>query len=377
MKIAVDSGPLESGHNVRGVGAYARELIHALEQLGKKDEDLEIEAFDFSTENRKLATENFEIAHYTYFHPYFLTLPSRKVGKTVVTIHDLIQLIYPKQYQPGIRGRIKFILQKRRIKHADAIIVPTETTKKDVVRFLNIPAHKIHVVYEAPRDIFKKMEVRSKRIDTVRKKYDLPSRFALYVGDINFNKNIPGLISACLTAKVDLVIAGKQAKGLESQSEDIQAISGPKDWIRYLIGKPHPELAHYKMLVREFKDNPSIHRLGFVPERDLVAIYNLATVYIQPSYYEGFGLPVLEAMACGTPVIVSKTNALVEVAGSAGVVVDHNDKKQFAETIVKVFNDASLRAKMIREGLKRAAEFSWKKAAKETVEVYERVVSGK
>ncbi len=317
----------------------------------------------------------FDIVHYQYFFPHLLTLPSSKVAnKVVVTIQDLINLIYPKNYPPGIQGKINFFKQKQRLKNTDAIITISETSKKDIVRFLGVDSKRIHVVYLAPKKIFKK--IRTEEIRKVRRKYKLPEKFALYVGDINYNKNIPGLIRACKIAKVPLVIVGKQALDIENQGIELPSVEGPRDWIRFLFNIPHPELAHYKELLEEFSNNNNIYRLGFVSDSDLVAIYNLATVYCQPSFYEGFGFPVLEAMACGTPVIASKTQALVEIAGDAALYVDPKNPKDMASGISKVIRDIKLQKILVKKGKEKVREYSWEKTGKEMIEVYKKVNSG-
>lgn len=366
MKVAIDSGPLNSGHKVRGIGMYTRELSKELKNL--KDKEFEIEAVDF----RKIDSEKYDIVHYTYFNPYFLTLPTGKTAKEVITIHDLIQLIYPKQYASGVKGKLRFYLQKILIRRVDGIIAVSETTKKDIVRFLGIAGEIIHVIHEAPRKVFKHLSD-SETLDAVKRKYKLPEHFVLYVGDINYNKNVLGLIKACKIAKTPLVICGKQALDVEMQGVDLPSLRGPRDWMRFVFGKPHPELAHYEKLLTEFRKNKSIFRLGFVPDEDLVAIYNLASVYVQPSFYEGFGLPVLEAMACETPVVVARNNALVEVAGKAALVADPKDEADIAAKILKLFDNSSTRLRLVREGRKRTRDFSWEKTAKETLKVYKSV----
>lgn len=374
MEIAIDTRPLTSEHAIRGIGVHTRELLPALNEETKRQKNFKIDAFDFSAHNKQLTTNNYDIVHYPYFHPFFITLPFKKPAKkVVVTIHDLIQLIYPKHYPPGVKGQIRFWIQKFLLKNVDAIITISETSKKDICRFLEVHPDKVHVIYLAPREIFKPIQNATSLRSDVGKRYRLPDRFALYIGDVNYNKNIPMLIKACKVAKIPLVICGKQALDIEGIKDDIRYLSGPQDWLRYILGRPHPELTHYKDLLREFCNAEKVLRLGFVPDEDLVVIYNLATLYCQPSYYEGFGLPVLEAFSCGLPVLASKTQALVEIAETGALFANPKDYKDFASKIKKVINDEKLRKQLINTGSEIVKNFSWGKTAKETIEVYKKV----
>lgn len=350
MKVAIDTGTLSSGHAVRGIGVHISELLRALKILRYKG----IKIFEINAKEEDLS--KFDIVHFTSFHPFFVTLPfSRpKNTKFIVTIHDLIPLIYPKHYPPGIRGKFRFLLQKILLKNVDAVITISETSKKDICRFLKIAPDKVHVVYLAPKKIFKPI--------TVQKKYRLPSSFALYVGDINYNKNIPTLIKSCKAADIPLVMCGKNAAEIEK------------------LDLNHSELVHLKEIKKELTNSKKIIRLGFVPDEDLAGIYNLASVFVQPSFYEGFGLSILEAMACGCPVVAAKTQALVEIGEGACLFADPNDPEDMAEKIRFMIYDlpagkASLgfRNECIRRGLERAKEFSWEKTARETIEVYKNV----
>jgi glycosyltransferase involved in cell wall biosynthesis len=303
MKIAIDSGPLTSGHVKRGIGVNTKELINA---LGKR-----VNAVDF----RSADLSKYDIAHFTAFRPFFISLPfwKPKGTKFILTIHDLIPLIYPKHYPPGTKGTINFWINKFLIyKNVDAIITISETSKKDICRFLGVKPEKIFVVYLAPKEVFRPIEDK-KQLETVKKKYHLPPSFALYVGDVNYNKNTPGLVRMCKDAGIKLVIAGKQAIEIEKMNLD------------------HAELRHLKGV-----DWGEVIRLGFVPDEDLACLYNLADVYIQPSFYEGFSFPVLEAKACGTWVIATKIQTHEEIM----------DNKR---------------------------SYSWEKTAKETLEVYEKI----
>ncbi len=360
MKVAIDSGPLRDGHSVRGVGVHTRELIRA---LGRK---VNISAVDFS----KADLSKYDILHYQFFNPFFLSFTDKGKTKKIVTIHDMIPLIYPEHYPPGIKGNSRFLLQKHLLKKVDAIVTISETSKKDICRFLGVHSNKVHVVYLAPRKIFKPVANRQSLIAT-KQKYALPERFVLYVGDINYNKNIPTMVEACKIAKIPLVICGKQALDIEGLGVgDIMALTGPRDWVRYLFGKPHPELAHYQDVLDKVKKYKDVIRLGFIPDADLVAIYNLASVYCQPSFYEGFGLPVLEAQASGCPVVASRIQVHMEIAENSALFADPKSALDFAKKISSVLKDENLKSKLVKEGLSNAKKYSWEKTAKLTLDVY-------
>lgn len=368
MRIAIDNGPLKGGHAVRGVGFYTRNLLQALEKQVLRDGGITIDSFDFVGESERLA--NYDVIHYPYFDLFFRTLPVKKPAKTVVTVHDVIQLIYPKYYPPGWRGRARYRMQRRSLKNAARVITDTETSKKDIVRFLGVKQGKIRPVHLAAAGHYRVIEDR-KRLGRVREKYRLPDEYVLYVGDVNYNKNVIGLAEACGELGVRLVVVGKRAAELDRGS-DLKDLKGPKDWVRFLFGRDHPEEAHYERLHSLFERTGTV-RLGFVEDEDLAAIYNLAEVYCQPSFYEGFGLPVLEAMACGCPVAASKTQALVEIAEGAAEFFDPRSVIGMKKTIGKVFADKRLRKELIRKGKKMAAGYSWEKTARETLEVYKEV----
>ncbi len=359
--IAIDSGPLSSGHSVRGIGVYARELLRAL-----KIDGVDVRSEDLS---------KYDVVHFTSFKPFEISLPFYKPKHTkfVITIYDLIPLIYPKHYPSGIKGGIRFLINKLLIKkNVDAIITISETSKKDICRFLDVKPEKVHVIYLAPRQTF--VGGLKTGLKVVKDKYKLPDKFVLYVGDINYNKNIPTLIKACKVADVNLVIAGKQALDLEAGGMDLRSLKGPMDYVRFLFGLPHPELEHYQLLLNDFKDNPKVFRLGFVPDEDLAVIYKLSTVYCQPSLYEGFGLPLVEAFASGSPVVASKTQALVEIGEGGAIFADPNDVNDFAEKIRSVYDDEILRNQLVNTGLAISKKFSWRETAAQTLNVYKRVI---
>lgn len=365
MKVAVDTSVLGSSHKIRGIGMHSQELFKLLEMYSKREKNLQIDFVDFK--NTDLS--NYDEVHYQNFNPYFINLPLRKPGKIIQTIHDLIYLIYPDKYPPGIKGKVKFWLQKYLMKNVDAIITISETSKKDIVRFLGVNPKKVHVIYLAPKEVFKPIRKKNKLIN-IKKKYNLPDKFVLYVGDVNYNKNIPGLIEACDLAKVKLVMVGKSALSLTQGDMNLKSIKGPRDWIRYLFNQPHPEQEHFKNLEKIINRSKNITLTGFVPESDINSIYNLATVYVQPSFYEGFGFVVVEAFAAGLPVVCSRTQALVEVTDDACLYADPKDPAEIANQIKKYMKSSKLRQKYIKRGLSRVKKYSWEKTAKQVIEVY-------
>ncbi len=318
MKVAFVGGINANLDASRGIGTHTKSLLEEFKKIEQRD----LEVVD---DPRKA-----DITHYTKFSPFFVSLPFFKPSKKIIlTIHDLIPLIYPEHYPSGIKGIISFAVNRFLIwKNVDAIITISETSKKDICRFLGVNPEKVLVTYLAPKKIFRKLNNASYP--------GLPKKFALYVGDINYNKNIPNLVKACEIANIPLVIAGKQAKEIEN------------------MNLKHPELSH--LLGVDFSNTI---RLGFVSDENLVEIYNLATVFIQPSLYEGFGLPAVEAIACETPIAVTRSQCMVEILGDNFYFCDQNDVDSMANAI----SNPNRNKKLLQD-------YSWKKTTQQTLEVY-------
>lgn len=347
MKIAIDISPLEnnSGHKVRGVGFYLQHLKNSLLKYFPNNE------YSFFKNTRELPS-TVDIIHYPYFDPFFLTLPLVKKCRTFVTVHDLTPLLFPQHFPSGIKGLLKWQIQKRLLKNMDGIITDSNSSKKDIMKITGINGERIHVVYLAAGEEFKKINMTQKEKQELLKKYHLPKKFVLYVGDVTWNKNLPSLINAIKLTSIPLVMVGKS---LISNDYDI---SNP--W--------NKDLVETQKLI---KNGNQISTLGFVPTEDLVKLYNAATAFVMPSHYEGFGLPILEAMSCGCPVITSKHGSLPETAGEAAYYVDSNSSENIALGIKKVFEDEKLRQDLIQKGLVHVKKFSWEKAAGETLRAYE------
>ncbi len=353
MKIAIDVSPLQTGHKVRGVGFYLEHLKNALTKYFPKNDYI---FFQWGDE----LPDDLDLVHFPYFEPFFLALPIYKRHKTVVTVHDLTPIVFPNAFPKGIKGQLKWQMQKFSLKKANAIITDSESSKKDILKYIGSRQNKVKVVYLAAGEQFKKLE-KGPWESELREKYDLPEKFVLYVGDVAWNKNLPRLLDAVTELEIPIVMVGKS---LVSEDYDKN-----NPWNNDL-NRINEIINHQSSAI-----NHQIIRLGFVSNEDLVKIYNLATVFVMPSLYEGFGLPVLEAMACGCPVITSKEGSLEEVSGNAAYYVDAYNRDSIKEGIEKVFKDESLRKELSKKGLENVKRFSWKKTAENTLSVYRQVLS--
>lgn len=341
--------PPNSGSLVRGVGFYAERLKSGLEKLP----EVTVEWVDFSP--NPLSYKSFDLIHYPYFDITFPTFTPVIGKKVVVTVHDLIPLRFPKAFPLGKRGKVIWPLQKALLKTASAVITDSHASKEDIGKFTSYSLKNIYPIHLAADPAFKVITDK-KFLSNVKKKYDLPDKFVFYVGGVNWNKNLPVLAKACLEGNYNLVIAGKEALGEK-------------------ISVKHVESESFNEFIDLMGQSPLLHRLGFVPTDELVALYNLATVHVQPSIYEGFGLPVLEAMACGCPEICGRNSSIEEIAGEAALYTDITSSQAIASKIEEVFTlNAKERQKVTQQGLKQAQKFSWEKTAKETLNVYQMVL---
>lgn len=351
MKIAIDVSPLETSksitHKVRGTGFYIENLKKALLQYFPQNK------YTFFTRGENLPKDT-DLVHYPYFEPFFLTLPLKKKFKTVVTVHDLTPFVFPKHFPSGIKGRLKWTVQRLALKNTAAIITDSKCSKKDIIKYADISEEKVHVVYLAASEKYRKYKVPSIDYKELREKYRLPEKFALYVGDATWNKNLPRLAQAIKKVNIPLVLVGN---ALYQKKIDIT-----NPW--------NKDLVTVQKLINE---NKNIIVLGFIPTEELVTLYNTATVFVMPSIYEGFGLPILEAMQSGCPVITSKEGSLPEVAGDAAYFVNSYNVDDIADGINKVYLNEKTRKELSEKGIENAKKFSWKETAEETYKIYEKV----
>lgn len=351
MKIAIDISPLESGHKVRGTGFYLQNLKTSL--LNRYPDN----TYVFFGKKIELP-KDIDLIHFPYFDPFFRTLPFIKKYKTVVTVHDLIPLVFPKEFPAGIKGSVKWNIQKNLLQKVDAIVTDSDCSQKDIIRLIGIKKEKVHVIYLAAGDTFTKLELSKSRIKEFREKYKLPERFLLYVGDVTWNKNLPRLIDAVKQTFVPLVLIGK---ALGEKNYDIR-----NPWNKDLV-----------KVQEMIKNDSRFITVGFISSKDLVIFYNIATALIMPSLYEGFGLPVLEAMKCGCPVITTNESSLPEIAGNAAFYIDPYDVTSITKGIEKVYSDENLRNELKKKGEIQVKKFDWRKTADKTMAVYKKVYETK
>ena len=267
---------------------------------------------------------------------------------TVLTVHDLIFRRYPAHHKRLNRWYLNATMPlfSRRAGH---IIAVSEQSKRDVVEAYGIPPDKITVIYEAADPRFCPQPPAT--VTTVRERIGLPERYVLFVGTIEPRKNLARLLAAFERVR---------AAGLT----DALVIVGKRGWL-------------YDAFFAQLEGSPARDAVifpGFVPDADLPAVYAGAQVLAFPSEFEGFGLPVLEAMACGTPVICSNTSSLPEVAGDAALLIDPLDTNTLTDALERVLQDETLREQMRGRGLTQAGRFSWVRAAEETLAVYQKVM---
>lgn len=345
FKIAIDVSPLNDGNSVRGVGYYTRNLVSALQKEIKTNPDFKHYQIDLISDVCNLESGIYNLVHYPYFDPFKLTLPQNKIPQ-IVTCHDLIPIAFKKNFPVGFKGEIKWLIQKHRLEKSSYIICPSHSARYQILDHINYSSDKIFPIYEAARSDFKKI-TDQKYLSKIKNKYHLPDKFILYVGDINWNKNIPTMVKACLNLKYPLVIVGSSA-------------------VKKVPNHPWTQ----DLLWLQSQKSSLIHLLGFVPDEDIPAVYNLATIYCQASYSEGFGLPPVEAMQSGTPVCYSQESCLAEIMDFNGEYFDPYQQSSLEKALKKLWTHPKLRQKYSLLGRQRAKIFSWKSTALQSLAVY-------
>jgi anaerobic magnesium-protoporphyrin IX monomethyl ester cyclase len=369
MRIALDGSALRP--NRTGVGYYTEHLLRHLAQTAPVDDELivisngpvetaaplppRIQVLDDGRHIPRmvwmqtrvpglLSAIGADVAHFTN-----AMMPLRASTPSVVTIHDMSLRLLPR-FHPPRRVLLNRPLMDCAARRAGALITVSESARRDIVAHYRLDPNRVHVVYEAAAPQFRPI-VDGAEIDRIRRKYQLSPRVILYVGTIEPRKNLPILIDAFARAR--------RAGALDHQLVCV----GPYGWLSRGIDD---------LIVRS-KVGDAIVFTGYVPFEDLPALYSAAEIFVYPSMYEGFGLPVVEAMACGTPVITGRAAAVAEIGAHAVEHVDPMDADSLAAALASLASDGPRRAALSAAGLARSEQFSWTRAASHSLALYHAV----
>ncbi len=372
MRICVNASP--AVHHIAGLGRYTQELMTALLDVDSENEyvafynrpseaqvDPPLDRLPHLTTN--LATKPWRmsalVAHFArvpqnrlfsgvdLFHATDHLLPRLTRLKSVFTLHDLVFRFYPHTHKPLNRWFLT-LMMPRFLKAADAVIAVSESTKRDAIQAYGIDEAKITVIYEGVSDHFRRASPQA--IATVRRKYGLPDQFVLSVATIEPRKNLSSLLEAY--------------HALRDETSLGLVIVGKKGWL----------YSGFFNRLRELGLEHDVLFPGFVPDEDLPALYSAADLFVFPSLYEGFGLPVVEALACRTPVVASNAASLPEVAGDAALLVDPTSVGDLVRAVREVLGSEELREDLRARAPRQAGRFSWQRAARETLAVYRSLV---
>ena len=371
MKIAIDVRKLRD----YGIGTYVRNLLRHLSRLDKDTEYLLLCRVEDSGIAEELG-ENFRaIAEPSrpysaseqlripldlrrekvdLFHAPHYVLPPLTPCKSVVTIHDCIHLRFP-QYLPnrlayGYARTSLWIATHR----ASRVMTVSEASKRDILRYFRIPQAKVDVIYNAIDERYGEPPS-ADEISRVQERYQLNAPYVLYAGNIKPHKNLERLIEAFHALRQDPDLAHVKL---------------------LIIGDEISKYATLRRAVHKYKLHKHVRFFGFVQDKTLAVLYRLARVFVFPSLYEGFGLPPLEAMASGTPVITSDVSSLPEVVGDAALLIDPLDPAAIAEAMRRVLMDSDLHEDLRQKGFKRVREFSWDRSIRRVREIYGEVLAG-
>jgi glycosyltransferase involved in cell wall biosynthesis len=357
-----------------GIGTYIRSLVHALSNI---DHENRYTLVSSAGDVRTLAglPENFHAAVYShsdrgamdhlafplFLHgiaPDLVHIPLNRVPLLlrrpyVVTIHDMANLLFDEG-RSGVWMQLRRYRFRRGLLRARRVIAVSEATKRDVQNLMGVRPERIRRVYNAPDPGFYEHDGRSAdERGRILERYQIQHPFLLYAGNVRRHKNVPRLVEAFA------VLRGQLAE--HPVYKDLRLV---------LIGDTISQHPAVRQAVMKSRVEPLVRFLGFVPFETLRCFYESAAAFVFPSRYEGFGLPPLEAMACGTPVITSNVSSLPEVVGDAAVLINPENVFDIARGIREVLLDETLRAELIRRGHAQAARFSWDRTAREALEIY-------
>jgi len=346
VKIGIDIS-LAKGRPA-GIGRYSEELLQAFARIGLKGNSIVGYSapgwIDHALWLQAVAPFSLIKDRIDRFHSTNLVMPLLPACPTIVTVHDLSTYAFPETHT--LKHRLHMSLIPYAVKHASTVIVPTSAVADELLSRFKIDASRVAVVHEGVNRRFRPVSDRAP-LSAVKKKYGLPDEFILYVGTLEPRKNINGMFAA-------FALVRDKMKGIKL------VIAGKKGW-RY---------GEIFQRVSELGLAADVVFPGYVDDEDLVFLYNCSRAFVYPSFYEGFGLPVLEAMACGIPVVASDIPAVAEVAGGEAMLVPPGRSDRIAEAMLAAALDDRVRGDLSRRGRERASRFTWEKCAEQTLEVY-------
>ena len=370
MRIAIDVRKL---HDF-GVGTYVRNLLRQLARMDHETEYVLLCRRDDRPivkrlgENFRAVSEwsgNYSVTEQlsvplnlgrsgaTLFHAPHYVLPVLTPCRSIVTIHDCIHLVFPQYLAHRLAHGYARTALWTAAHRANRILTVSEASKRDILRFCQVPDDKVTVIYNAIDERFG-VEPPEEEVARVRERYQLHDPFIMYAGNVKPHKNLERLIDAFALLRRD----------------------GFGDLKLLITGNEISRYATLRRAVHRYNLHKHVRFLGFQPEDTLAVLYRLADVFVFPSLYEGFGLPPLEAMASGTPVVVSNVSSLPEVIGDAGALVNPYDPASIADGVRRVLTDGPLRAELTAKGLLRARAFSWEASVRHVRQIYAEVAGG-
>jgi glycosyltransferase involved in cell wall biosynthesis len=367
VRVAIDARKL---HDF-GIGTYIRNLLRQLARLdrdteyvlicGERDRELGLSLGDnfrveidsskpYSIREQLTIPWTLVRVRASIFHEPHYVLPPLTHCRSVVTIHDCIHLRFPQYLSKA--GALAYARAQMgaAARRSHRILTVSEASKRDILEFFDVPPEKVTVIYNGIDERFSTPPPED-RIRAVEERYQLQGEFALYVGNVKPHKNVERLLDAFHLVR-------------QSGLDHLKLV---------VIGDEISKYAALRRAVHRYNLHKYVRFLGFLPDDTLAVVYRLASVFVFPSLYEGFGLPPLEAMACGTPVITSNVSSLPEVTADAALLVDPYSADEIGDAMRRVLTDGALRSDLSARGLARAREFSWERAAERVRRIYDEV----
>lgn len=369
MRVAIDTRKLRDF----GIGTYVRNLVQQLSSidtnteyvllcrptdrqwpvpLGNNFQTITQRSPNYSLREQLLLPLTLKRLGVNLFHAPHYVLPALTPCRSIVTIHDCIHLRFP-QYLPSTLAHTYARMQIwTAIRRSNRILTVSESSKQDILHFFDVEEDKIVVIHNAIDERLR-ISPSEESMIRVRERYQLPSRFLMYSGNVKPHKNLERLIEAFKLIHDD----------------------GDKELGLLITGSEVSKYATLRRAIHRYRLHKHVRFLGYQSTETLSALYRLADVFVFPSLYEGFGLPPLEALACGTPVVASNVSSLPEVLGDAALLVDPYSPQSIRHGIRKLLDNKSLRDELRDKGLKRAQSFSWEQSTRRVLRIYNEVIS--